>query len=523
MRIDHRKLNKNSLHNLQEEAMSKRYLVMYGFVLMALLTIAAMAQFKAENLGGGAGYGRTFGQTDLDRNNDGGIYFRAFLRRSLSDHFEAELGAGVATDVVGKEFTTTTHPLDVRLLYRPFIRESWSPYVYAGVGALWYNVDNLPANASREADTEGWTGVIPVGMGLQFKVADNTSLEISGGYHYGFTDDLDAVIASGNDGFFNFKAGLTMTGFNWNADPDGDGLTNREEKKLGTNMKAADSDGDGLNDGDEVHSYHTNPLLADSDEDGLTDKAEIVTHKTNPNQADSDNDGLTDREEVITHNTNPLKADSDEDGLTDKDELMTYRSDPLNRDMDNDGLSDGAEVLENKTDFARADTDGDKLSDGDEVLKYGTNPLKPDTDNGTVDDGTEVARGTNPLASEDDVVLEVKEVGAKIVLEGIVFESGKADITPESEKILTTALATLKAYPDMVVEIRGYTDNTGNRNFNYILSQRRADAVKNFLLQKGIDPSRIISKGYGPEDPIATNATKEGRAKNRRIEFVRVK
>ncbi len=500
----------------------KQY-VLIGIVVWAMLTVTASAQFKAENLGGGAGYGRTFSRTDQDGDNAGGSYFRAFLRHSFSDHFEGEIGAGIAAQLEGENYQTTTHPLDVRLLYRPFIRENWSPYLYAGVGALWYKINKLPSNPSKGIDTKAWTGVVPVGLGLQFKLSDNTSLELTGGYHYSFNDDLDGVVAAANDAFFNFRAGLTMTGFNWNADPDGDGLTNRQEKKLGTKMKVADTDGDGLNDGDEVNKYQTNPLLADSDNDELNDREEVMVHKTNPNKADSDDDGLTDKQEVVTYATNPLKADTDEDGLSDRDELMTYKSDPLNRDMDNDGLSDGAEVLENKTDFSKADTDGDNLTDGDEVMKYGTDPLNPDTDNGTVTDGEEVARGTNPLAKEDDVVLEVKEVGAKIVLEGIEFETGKADITPQSEEILQKVLATLKAYPDMVVEIRGYTDNTGNRNFNYTLSQRRADAVKHYLVQHGVDASRIRSKGYGPENPIATNATREGRARNRRIEFVRVK
>jgi outer membrane protein OmpA-like peptidoglycan-associated protein len=140
-----------------------------------------------------------------------------------------------------------------------------------------------------------------------------------------------------------------------------------------------------------------------------------------------------------------------------------------------------------------------------------------------VNDGDEVRRGTNPTNAEDDVVLEIGDVGGKIVLEGITFASGGANISPESQEILDKAYKTLKAYPDMVVEIRGYTDNTGNRAFNVKLSERRAIAVKNYLVSKGISPDRLIAKGYGPADPIADNSTAEGRRKNRRIEFVRVK
>ena len=121
------------------------------------------------------------------------------------------------------------------------------------------------------------------------------------------------------------------------------------------------------------------------------------------------------------------------------------------------------------------------------------------------------------------MILDVEEVGAKIVLDGITFATGKTDITPNSEFILEKALNTLVAYPDMEVEIQGYTDNVGSRSGNLRLSQRRADAVRTWLVQRGINPGRIIAKGYGPDNPIDSNATREGRARNRRIEFYRIK
>jgi outer membrane protein OmpA-like peptidoglycan-associated protein len=354
-------------------------------------------------------------------------------------------------------------------------------------------------------------------------MTDNTSLDVNAGYHYIFSDNINAIVKDAtNDGFLSLQAGLTLVGDDINGDKDGDGLTNGEEKKLGTNPNLADSDGDGLNDGDEVHNFMTNPLNADSDGDGLSDYAEVSTHKTNPNKADSDGDGLDDKAEVYTYNTDPNKADSDGDGLSDKDELMTYKTNPLKADTDGDGLADGKEVSM-KTDPMKADTDGDGLNDGDEVNTYKTNPLVTDTDGGSANDGDEVRRGTNPTNAEDDVVLEIGNVGQSIVLEGIVFASGSANISPESQEILDKAYNTLKAYPDIVVEIRGYTDNTGNRGFNLKLSERRAVAVKNYLVNKGISADRLIAKGYGPENPIADNSTAEGRRKNRRIEFVRVK
>ena len=115
------------------------------------------------------------------------------------------------------------------------------------------------------------------------------------------------------------------------------------------------------------------------------------------------------------------------------------------------------------------------------------------------------------------------EVGKAIVLEGIVFKTGSAVIEPASEEILEQAFNTLDQNKDITVEIRGYTDNVGSRAANMRLSQRRADAVKAWLVKKGIAASRITAKGYGPDNPIGDNKTAEGRQKNRRIEFFRTR
>jgi len=85
------------------------------------------------------------------------------------------------------------------------------------------------------------------------------------------------------------------------------------------------------------------------------------------------------------------------------------------------------------------------------------------------------------------------------------------------------AFNTLKDNPELAVEIRGYTDNVGKAAANKKLSLRRAEAVRSWLVMQGIDSMRISAKGYGPENPIADNATLEGRQKNRRIEFFRTR
>ncbi len=478
---------------------------LYILLLLAALFFAlggnVRAQFNDQGLGGGIGFGGTFGQTEL-RDREAKFLARAFLRYGLASHIQGELSAGLGT-VAGTEFRTQIVPVDYRFLFSPLSCESWNPYLYAGAGLLHYNVETLPPAPTAGLDHKGWSGYAPVGIGMQFMTGDNTAFEVSGGYNYMFSDNLNAVKVGSNDAYWSFSIGLTAVGESGNADPDHDGLTNSQERELGTNPKVADTDGDGLSDGDEVNTYKTNPLKVDSDGDGLKDGDEVKIYHTNPNKADSDGDGLNDSDEVMKYKTDPNKADTDGDGLSDGDEILKYKTDPM-----------------------KSDTDGDGLSDGDEVLKYKSDPLKADTDGGSVNDGTEVSRGSNPLDPADDMPKKeelVVEVGKAIVLDGVVFASGKSDITPESESILEKAYNTLNQNPDITVEIQGHTDNTGKKATNTKLSLARANAVKAWLVAKGVADARVSTKGFGPDKPIAPNTTTEGKQKNRRIEFFRVK
>jgi outer membrane protein OmpA-like peptidoglycan-associated protein len=110
---------------------------------------------------------------------------------------------------------------------------------------------------------------------------------------------------------------------------------------------------------------------------------------------------------------------------------------------------------------------------------------------------------------------------SKIVTHGITFDIDKADIRPESMGTLNMIAGVLKSNPGLKFEIDGHTDNTGDAAHNLALSQQRADAVKTQLVSMGIDASRLSTKGFGDTKPIGDNSTPEGRANNRRVEFVR--
>ena len=106
-----------------------------------------------------------------------------------------------------------------------------------------------------------------------------------------------------------------------------------------------------------------------------------------------------------------------------------------------------------------------------------------------------------------------------MILEGINFAFNKYNITPESAHILDKAVQALKDAPMLHVRVEGNTDSIGTEQYNLKLSQKRAEAVVNYLVDQGIDLSRLEPVGYGESNPVASNDTPEGRYKNRRVEF----
>ncbi|KGJ87024.1 M4 family metallopeptidase [Colwellia psychrerythraea] len=187
-------------------------------------------------------------------------------------------------------------------------------------------------------------------------------------------------------------------------DNDSDNLSNLAEFEAETNPLIADTDSDGLTDGDEVLIHLTSPILADSDSDTLSDSAEINTHLSNPLSSDTDADGLSDGDEVNIHNSNVNNNDTDGDGLHDGFEVL-YNFNVLidegvaSLDPDDDGLTT-LEEFTLTTNPLIPDTDGDDISDGDEVNIYTTSPLLSDTDTDGMQDGWEVTYSLNALIDD---------------------------------------------------------------------------------------------------------------------------
>jgi outer membrane protein OmpA-like peptidoglycan-associated protein len=257
----------------------------------------------------------------------------------------------------------------------------------------------------------------------------------------------------------------------------------------------------------------------DSDRDGLIDSRDQCPLEagTLPNGCpvrDSDADGIMDPDdrcvmEVGLPPTGCPIRDADEDGVADaEDQCISEKGGAPTGcpDGDQDGFLDRADrcpaVSGVAPDGCLADADGDGFLAADDRC-----PDEAETKNGFEDaDGC-----------PDELPAEVKNFMG--VIAGIEFDRDQAEIRPTSEIALEQALSVLSTYPSLRIEIIGHTDNRGSREHNVELSLRRAEAVKAHFVARGIDPSRISSKGEGPDVPLTTNDNQAGRQKNRRIEF----
>jgi OOP family OmpA-OmpF porin len=144
-------------------------------------------------------------------------------------------------------------------------------------------------------------------------------------------------------------------------------------------------------------------------------------------------------------------------------------------------------------------------------------PPNPDLDG----DGVPNERDKCPNTRKGAVVdLDGCEVEAVIELEGVYFDFDKSTIKPEGMAVLDQAAALLQKHERVVVEVAGHTDSVGSDAYNQGLSERRANAVRDYLTSKGVTATRLTARGYGEAQPVASNDTDEGRAENRRVELI---
>ncbi|MGE0869324.1 MAG: OmpA family protein [Kofleriaceae bacterium] len=251
-----------------------------------------------------------------------------------------------------------------------------------------------------------------------------------------------------------------------------------------TPAEPGDQDGDGLRDDvdqcprvpEDIDNFQDDDGCPeeDNDGDGITDKADGCP--TEPEDRDSfeDGDGCPD-------------PDNDKDGIADPADNCPLEPEDADSFEDDDGCPD-------------PDNDKDSFLDKDDAC-----PIEP----GVAPDG---CPKKYKLVVVTQTKIELKQT--------VYFDTNRATIKKVSFALLNDAAQAMKDNPTIQVEIQGHTDSQANDNFNMKLSQRRAEAVRAYLMKRGVSGDRMVAKGYGEDVPLADNRTAAGRALNRRVEFV---
>ncbi len=292
---------------------------------------------------------------------------------------------------------------------------------------------------------------------------------------------------------------LNWSGFIVSQDTDKDGIPDKDDA-----CPNVPEDIDGFEDSDGCPDE-------DNDKDGIPDSKDQCPNQPEDLDGFEDDDGCPD-------------PDNDKDGIPDKKDKCPARAEDLDGFEDDDGCpdidndQDGIPDSLDKCPMDPEDKDGFQDEDGCPDLDNDQDgipdsldkcPNKPENFNGFQDeDGCPDKKVAEPKTS---------------ILKGVQFKTGTSELTFEARQELEGLVNALKVHKNIVLEIRGYTDSRGRKWQNQKLSQKRANSVKSFLVAKGINPARLSAKGYGEENPIASNRTADGRRKNRRIEIYRLK
>lgn len=218
-----------------------------------------------------------------------------------------------------------------------------------------------------------------------------------------------------------------------------------------------------------------------------------------PTEGDNDGDGMLDSADACPGQPEDRDGYGDDDGCPDPDN-------------DRDGVPDGVDRCPMQPEDPDGSSDADGCPDAD------------DDNDGVMDTADQCPNVAGPVetAGCPRVYEDVELTGDAIrIQQQVHFEQDRAVIRAVSYSILNVVAQVLTDFPATSIEVQGHTDSAGNDEYNLQLSQDRADAVRNYLVERGIDQARLTARGYGETRPIESNRTSRGRAINRRVEFVR--
>ena len=364
-----------------------------------------------------------------------------------------------------------------------------NPYAYVGAGASYINDDD-----------EDFIVQFPLGVGLGFKLTEKVYLDIETSYRPSTADNRTSW-HHGIDLLFPFGGAKKKTPIPPTLlDTDGDGVLDSEDKCPTQPGKTVlrgcpDRDDDGIADGEDECPDAKGVVglngCPDTDADGIANQLDNCPNEPGP----ASNSGC------------PLPlADGDADGVADAD--------------------DKCPTVPGLTRFAGCpDTDGDGITDAeDDCPNFGglaKNGGCPDTDgDGVLDNVDKCITVAGPASSDGCPEIEVEDRAVLTdAMRAVQFETGSAVLKPQSLSVLNQIGDILKKYPDYSLAIDGHTDSIGDSASNLTLSERRAKACYDYIISRGLSTTRLSHNGYGEKRPIADNKYKDGRERNRRVEF----
>jgi outer membrane protein OmpA-like peptidoglycan-associated protein len=345
-----------------------------------------------------------------------------------------------------------------------------------------------------------------------FRLSFGFRMNLPGGFYclvaddIGFSEDITSYRANWNRNGYRYstKAIPRWSGqinIGWAgrvraADSDRDGIPDSVDK-----CKKVPEDKDGYNDDDGCPDF-------DNDKDGIPDTIDKCPNVPEDKDGYSDNDGCpdfdNDKDGVPDSLDKCPNVPEDIDGFEDGDGCPDF-------DNDKDGVPDSLDKCLN----APEDVDGFEDKDGCPDLDNDKDGVPDSLDKCPAVAGTADNNGCPPKPKAEEVKRR------PLILNGVMFEGGKAELTEASLATLDQVAQSLLEWSKVKIEVRGYSDNKGNEAANLRMSQLRAEAVRDYLIKKGVAPDRLTATGCGSNDPIASNATVAGRQRNRRVELHR--
>lgn len=374
------------------------------------------------------------------------------------------------------------------------IKNPFGPYALLGLGA------------DYQGAVDDFNVYIPAGFGVNIKLAREFLLNAEAQRR----TSLDS-----ENSHYQLAVGF-IANFN---------LPAEEEKPVDLEMPGVDTDGDGVPDSEDACPGVAGPAL----------------FKGCP---DSDNDGIIDSKDACPDEAGPLATD----GCPVKDPGAMADS----VDTDGDGVSDENDNCPNEAGLERffgcPDTDGDNVSDDKDACPGIVGLPKfsgcPDTDGDGITDASDncptvagkseyngcpnppapvtpvtTAPSTSSPSTSSPVISSVTSSILADVSQNVEFETSRATLRESSYIALDKIVAIMNEYPNYNLEVAGHTDSIGNSAGNQKLSENRAKSCRDYLVRKGVSASRINYVGYGEKQPIADNRYRDGRSKNRRVEF----